>query len=176
MHTYISLQGVCVSSQGFLFGGLSGVFLSGRFRPGWFLSVPLLSEHIHYNRKLNITFNFRFHMYEILFKCVTSHALGPLTCSWTPHPLSQTVTHFWTPSHPSSVTYFMDGPICILQWILIYRAHSFPRAAEFRAEPRNLGFCRGIRAAEFTAEFVFLPRNLTFFIRTTILSQKITSK
>src|SRR6218665_1535690 len=37
MHTYMSLQGVCVSSRGFLFGGLSGRFLTG-----WFLSVPLL--------------------------------------------------------------------------------------------------------------------------------------
>ena len=35
----------------------------------------------------------------------------------------------------------------------IIRAHSFPRAAEFRAELRNLGFFRGIWAAEFTAEF-----------------------
>src|SRR6218665_2620400 len=76
MHTYMSLQGVCVSSRGLLFWG----FLSGRFRPGWFLSVPLLSEYIHYNRKLNITFNFRFHMYEIFcLKC-------DVTCSWTPSP------------------------------------------------------------------------------------------
>src|SRR6218665_3539565 len=36
---YMSLQGVCVSSRGFLFGGLSGGFLSGRFGGGWFLSV-----------------------------------------------------------------------------------------------------------------------------------------
>ena len=28
----------------------------------------------------------------------------------TPSPLSQTVTLSWTPS-PSSVTYFMDGPL-----------------------------------------------------------------
>src|SRR6218665_1541910 len=40
------------------------------------LSVPFLSEYIHYNRKLNITFKFRFHMYEY-FKSVTSHAIGP---------------------------------------------------------------------------------------------------
>src|SRR6218665_805431 len=77
MHTYVSLQRFCVSSRGFLFGRLSGGFLSGRFHPGWFLSVPLLSEYIHYNRKLNITYNFRFHMYEIFCKSVTSHALGP---------------------------------------------------------------------------------------------------
>src|SRR6218665_3266231 len=77
MLIYMSLQGVCVSSRGFLFGGLSGGFLSERFCPGWFLSVPLLSEYIRYNRKLNITFNFRFHMYEMFFKSVTSHALGP---------------------------------------------------------------------------------------------------
>src|SRR6218665_1429538 len=67
---------LCVSSRGLLFGGLSGGLLSGRFRPGWFLSVPLLSEYINYNRKLNITFNFRFNMYEIFLKC-------DVTCSWT---------------------------------------------------------------------------------------------
>src|SRR6218665_1562111 len=88
MHTYVSLQRFCVSSRGFLFGGLSGAFLSGRFHPGWFLSVPLLSEYIHYNRKLTITFNFRFHMYEIFLKC-------DVTCSWTPTP----VTPSRTPSH-----------------------------------------------------------------------------
>ncbi len=37
------------------------------------------------------------------FISVTSHALDPL-------PLSQTVTPSRTPS-PSSVTYFMDGPL-----------------------------------------------------------------
>src|SRR6218665_1586768 len=34
------------------------------FCPGWFLSVPLLSQYICYNRKLNITLNFMFHMYD----------------------------------------------------------------------------------------------------------------
>src|SRR6218665_1133603 len=57
--------------------------------------------YICYNRKLNITLNFRFHMYEIFLKC-------DVTCPWTP-PLSQTVTPSRTPP-PSSVTYFTDGP------------------------------------------------------------------
>src|SRR6218665_1762255 len=39
------------------------VFVWG-FCPGWFLSVPLLSQYICYNRKLNITLNFMFHMYN----------------------------------------------------------------------------------------------------------------
>jgi len=43
--------------------------------------------------------------------------------------------------------------------------------AEFPAE---FVFFRGIRL--FAAEFVFLPRDLTFFIQTTIFSQKMTSK
>src|SRR6218665_3530143 len=60
--------------------------------------------------------------------------------------------------------------------LLICRAHSFPRPAEFRAEPRNLGFYRGIGPRNWATEFVFSPRNLTFFIRTTIFSQKMTSK
>src|SRR6218665_3179637 len=60
--------------------------------------------------------------------------------------------------------------------LLICKAHSFPRPAEFRAEPRNLGFYRGIGPRNWATEFVFSPRNLTFFIRTTIFSQKMTSK
>src|SRR6218665_1627772 len=92
MHTNMSLQGVCVSSWGFLFVGLSGGFCLEGFVRGGFCSSPLLSEYIHYNRKLNITLNFRFHMYEIFVKSVTSHALGP------PSRLSQTVTPFRTPS------------------------------------------------------------------------------
>src|SRR6218665_239884 len=37
-----------------------------------------------------------------------------VTCSWTPSPLSQTVTPSRTPD-PSSVTYFMDGPYTHIQ-------------------------------------------------------------
>jgi len=48
-----------------LFAGvLSGGLLSGRFCPGWFLSIPVLSEYICYIRKLNITLNFMFRMYD----------------------------------------------------------------------------------------------------------------
>ena len=80
VHAYIhmSLEGGLSLVAGVLVWEiLSGGFLSGRFCSGWFLSVPLLSEYICYNRKLNITFNFRFHMYEKNLKSVTSHALGP---------------------------------------------------------------------------------------------------
>jgi len=48
--------------------------------------------------------NFRFDMYEKKFK------KDDVTCSWTPFLLSQTITPSRTPS-PSSVTYFMDGPL-----------------------------------------------------------------
>ena len=78
VHAYIHVfTGVCVSSRGLLFGGLSWVFFLESFVGVCFVYPPLLSEYIHYNRKLNITFNFRFHMYEISLKRVTSHALGP---------------------------------------------------------------------------------------------------
>ena len=48
----------------FLSGGFCqlGGLLSRRFCPGWLLSVPVLSECICYNRKLNITLNFMFRM------------------------------------------------------------------------------------------------------------------
>src|SRR6218665_366527 len=39
-------------------------------------AAPLLSEYIRCNRKVNITFNVRFLMYENNFKSVTSHDLG----------------------------------------------------------------------------------------------------
>ena len=78
--------------------GLEG-FVRGGFCP--FL---LLSQNICYNRKLSITLNFMFNMYDKKCISVTSHALDPLC------PLSQTFTPTWTPSSPSSVTYFMDGP------------------------------------------------------------------
>src|SRR6218665_115846 len=77
MHTYMSLQGVCVSSGGFCSGVCLGVFCLEGFVRGGFCPCPLLSEYIHYNRKLNITFNFRFHMYDKKIKSVTSHALEP---------------------------------------------------------------------------------------------------
>src|SRR6218665_3285431 len=78
IHTCL-YRGFVLVRGGFCSGVCPGFFLSGRFRPGWFLSVPLLSEYTHYNRKLNITFKFRFHMYEIFLKC-------DVTCSWTPFP------------------------------------------------------------------------------------------
>src|SRR6218665_656287 len=83
VHAYIhiSLQRVFFSSWRSLTKGFCPGFLSGWFCSGWFLSVPLLSECIHYNRKLNITFNFRFHTYENFFlKCdVTGHACHKLS-------------------------------------------------------------------------------------------------
>src|SRR6218665_374460 len=62
------------------------------------------------------------------------------------------------------------------QLSVISRAHSFPRAAEFQAEPRNLDFTAGLsrgiyRGIRLSAE---LPRNFTFFTGTTIFSQKMT--
>ena len=56
---------------------------------------PLLSEYMRYNRKLNITFNFRFHMYEFFLKSVISHALGPpppvTNCHTFSNPLERDV-------------------------------------------------------------------------------------
>src|SRR6218665_3335668 len=53
-------------------------FLSGRFCRVGFCPFPLLSQYICYNRKLNITLNFMFHMYDKICISVTSHALDPL--------------------------------------------------------------------------------------------------
>ena len=46
------------------------VFCLEGFVRGGFCPPPLLSEYIRYNRKLNITFNFRFHTDYVKFeKC-----------------------------------------------------------------------------------------------------------
>ena len=84
----------------------------GGFCPGGFVRVgfcpfPLLSH----NRKLNITLNFMFHMYD---KNVYKR---DVTCSW---PLSPSVTncHSFSNPSPSSVTHFMDGPMIVIYLIL----------------------------------------------------------
>ena len=82
-------------SRGFLSWGL----LSGRFCPGWVLSIPP-SVRIHpLQQKASLSILGFNCMKKCMKKSVMSHALGP------PFPLSQTVTHSRTPS-PSSVMYF----------------------------------------------------------------------
>src|SRR6218665_3232482 len=98
IHTCIH---IFVFTEGFVLvrGGLEG-FVRGGFCP-----FPLLPEYIRYNRKLNITFYFRFHMtcmIQKVNKSMTSHALD------TPPPV--TTCHTFSDPSPSSVTYFMDGP------------------------------------------------------------------
>src|SRR6218665_2734758 len=57
IHTFVFTvyREVCLSSRGFCLEG----FVRVGFRPS-----PILSEYMRYNRTLNITFNFRFHMHE----------------------------------------------------------------------------------------------------------------
>src|SRR6218665_2734703 len=45
----------------FVRGVLSGGLLSGRFCPGWFLSVPVLSEYIHLLHQ-KVKHHFKFHV------------------------------------------------------------------------------------------------------------------
>src|SRR6218665_848304 len=76
---------------GFVRGFCQRFFCLEGFVRGGFCPFPLLSEYICYNRKLNITQNFMFHMYDKnIYKC-------DVTCSF-PFPLSQTVTPSRTPS------------------------------------------------------------------------------
>jgi len=70
-----------IVSGGFCPGVCQEVFCLEGFVRGGFCPFPLLSEYICYNRKLNITLNFMFDMYDLL----------------TPAPLSQTVTPSRTP-------------------------------------------------------------------------------
>ena len=119
-----------------------GFFYLEGFVRGSFSPSPLLSEYMYtrYNRKLNITFNFRFHMYEKNLKSVTSQALGPL-------PLSQNVTPFRAPS-PSSTTYFMEGPLVSAGPVKLGSCTSFCLCA-FQLS-KELGFA------------LYLRSNLTF--------------
>src|SRR6218665_4211787 len=60
-------QNACTNSLSIVRGGfcpgvLSEVFSLEGFVRGGFCSFPLLSEYICYNKKLNITLNFRFHI------------------------------------------------------------------------------------------------------------------
>src|SRR6218665_3837308 len=81
---------------------VTGFFCVEDFVRGGVCPFPLLSEYNCYNRKVNITLNFMFHMYDKKFISVTSHAFDP------PPPVK--LSHFLGPPRPpSSVTYFMDG-------------------------------------------------------------------
>src|SRR6218665_908052 len=95
MFAWVFVRGVC-----------QGSLLPGRFCPGWLLSVLVPSEYICYIRKLNMTLNFMFRMYDKKFISVTSHALYP------PPPCHK-LSHLLGPPPPSSVTSFMDGPLYI---------------------------------------------------------------
>src|SRR6218665_3784849 len=113
MHTYACLyREVCFSSLGFLSGGFVRGFFVWKVLFGLvFVRPPLLSEYISYNRRLNITFNFRFHMYEKNLKSVRSHALGP-------PPLCHKLSHLLGP--PSSVMYFYGRPHSYLKGLLCF--------------------------------------------------------
>src|SRR6218665_4183336 len=58
-----------------------GYFCLEGFVRGGACPYPFCQNTFHYNRKLIITFNFRFHTYEIFLKC-------DVTCSWTPPPVT----------------------------------------------------------------------------------------
>ena len=69
---------------------------------------------------------------------------------------------YWSKKQTNELTNQTSDFSLVNHDCIIIRAHSFPRPAEFHAEPRNLLFPR-IWAAEFTVEFVFLPRNSAVF-------------
>src|SRR6218665_3625953 len=90
---------------GFVREVCQGVFGLEGFDRGGFCPFPLLLEYICYNRKLKITLNFMFQMYDKkIYKCDVTCSLPP-----TPNPCHK-LSHLLGPSTPSSVTYFMDGP------------------------------------------------------------------
>ena len=101
----------------------SGGFSLESFVRGWFLSVPLRSEYFCYNRKLNITLNFRFHMYDTKIISVTSQALDPSPC----HKLSH---HLGPPPLERDVLY--GRPL-----------NGTPHYATYKPRPNSIGYGRG---------------------------------
>src|SRR6218665_931144 len=105
-HAYICFyRGVCLSLRWFLSRGvLSEGFCLESFVRGCFSPFPYC-RNIRYNRKLNITLNFRFHMYD-KSKSVTSHALDILLCHKLSHILGPStlgaLRTFWTAPHRCS--------------------------------------------------------------------------
>src|SRR6218665_3131306 len=86
---------------------VSGVFCREGFCPGWFLSVPLLSEYIRSNIKLNRHYDQLYvYMYEKFCKSVTSHAYGP------PSPVTNCHT-FSDPLSPLECDVLYGQPLSI---------------------------------------------------------------
>src|SRR6218665_4047021 len=73
----------------FVRGVCPGVFCLKGYVRGGFCPFPLLSEYICYNKKLNITLDFMFCMYDkICYKCdVTCFYLLPSPCHKLSHLL-----------------------------------------------------------------------------------------
>jgi len=145
------IQGVFVRgfmSWGFVWKVLSGVVLF----------VPLLSEYIHYNRKLIITLNFRFHMYENFCKHVTSHTLGPSPWHKLTHLLGPPPSRAWLTlwMAPSQNTFWGGFDIgTALHWFWAY-FYAFLDCCN-----RN-GFLWGVELQPSTTLYAHIIRRLWF--------------
>ena len=117
------------------------------------MSPPLLSEHIRYNRKVNITFNFKFHKCETKLKSATSHALEPpssgikyVTLFWSilPPPLSHFVTH---PGAPKSTSHISD-PLFLVGLVQQTRTQPTVQILSLVRGGFALGFCHRVFCLE----------------------------
>src|SRR6218665_395637 len=79
----------------FVWGICQGVLCLEGFIRGGFCPFLLLSQYICYKRKLNITLNFMFNMYDKKCISVTSHALDPpvTNCHTYSDPLLPSLDH-----------------------------------------------------------------------------------
>jgi len=85
----------CTNSLSIVRGGFClGVFCLEGFVRGAFCPFPLLSEYICYNRKLNITLNIMFHMYDKKI-----YKRDVVTSSWPPS-LCHKLSHLFDWMHP----------------------------------------------------------------------------
>src|SRR6218665_2970827 len=87
-----------------------GVFVRGfcleGFVWGSFCPFPLLSEYLRFNRKLNITLNLRFHMYDKIFLKYDVTC----TCSWITLPCHK-LSHFLGPPPPRASRTLWTAPM-----------------------------------------------------------------
>ena len=125
--------------------------------------------------------SFRFWKGTTFVKCshlTFLYIIGHNNISWRhPRPIHPKIWGSWSPNSRVDAYVHMHGELCSKVFssgskhagfigrnlMQIWNMSSFPRTADFRAEPRNLGFYDPSRAAESATEFAFLQRNSSFF-------------
>src|SRR6218665_502927 len=123
----------------FVRGFCQGVFCLEGFVRGGVCPFPLLSEYICYDKKLNITLNFMFHMYDKkIYKCDVNPLYPPLPSVTNYHtfsdslPLDRDVRPPTTSFNPFLIHSNTTPPFCYLvtEIFQLLPSHSCPASLE----------------------------------------------